>query len=220
MQYQLQRSKRARSIRIEITPQAEVIVTAPNLVPNFFIERFVNSKADWITRHLGRIKHNQVILEKNEILLFGQKYQLIFDHQAPQVGVFLQQQTVIVQNLTAKSSSALKQQLERFLKNTAQKYIVIRCQTLAKKMGIQYRAITLRQQKSRWGSCSSQGNLNFNWRLIHYPVEIIDYVIIHELAHRKEMNHSARFWAIVQTYDANYQTHRRELQKKRYNEGL
>lgn len=68
----------------------------------------------------------------------------------------------------------------------------------AEKMGVTYGRITIRDQSSRWGSCSSKGNLNYNWKLILVPEAAAEYVVVHELAHRKEMNHSSRFWAIVE----------------------
>ena len=72
-----------------------------------------------------------------------------------------------------------------------------RCSHYAPLMGVSYGTITIREQKTRWGSCSAKGNLNFNWKLVLMPEHVMDYVVIHELAHRKEMNHSARFYAVV-----------------------
>lgn len=82
-------------------------------------------------------------------------------------------------------------------KRNARSLIEEKCRYYGRVMGVDYERISIREQKTRWGSCSSKGNLNFNWKLILMPEEILDYVVVHELAHRKEMNHSPAFWKIV-----------------------
>ena len=83
----------------------------------------------------------------------------------------------------------------------------------ARIMGVSYSRISIREQKTRWGSCSGQGNLNFNWKLILMPPEILDYVVVHELAHRKQMNHSKLFWAEVERILPDYERRRRWLKE-------
>ncbi|MBR3108365.1 MAG: M48 family metallopeptidase [Clostridia bacterium] len=86
-----------------------------------------------------------------------------------------------------------------------------RVRYFSKLLNVTYGSITIRNQKSKWGSCSSQGNLNFNCLLMLCPPEVMDYVVIHELCHRKEMNHSPRFWAEVENIDPDYKAHRQWL---------
>ena len=88
-----------------------------------------------------------------------------------------------------------------------------RCRFYAKRMGVSYGRITVREQKTRWGSCSAKGNLNFNWKLILMPEGILDYLVVHELAHRMEMNHSPAFWRVVEREIPDYRERRMWLKK-------
>lgn len=97
-----------------------------------------------------------------------------------------------------------QQQREHYL-DQAMQVFPERVRYYAEQMGVTYNRICLREQKTRWGSCSSRKNLNFNWKLIMMPPEILDYVVVHELSHLVEMNHSKRFWAVVEKYYPQYE---------------
>ena len=97
------------------------------------------------------------------------------------------------------------------LTERAKHYIPSRVEYYAAIIGVDYGRITIRNQSTRWGSCSTKGNLNFNCKLMLFPPEIIDYVVVHELCHRKEMNHSPRFWAEVSKIMPDYKVRRKLL---------
>ena len=99
----------------------------------------------------------------------------------------------------------------RTLANTAAEVLPERVRFFAQQMGVSYGRITIRSQRTRWGSCSPKGNLNFNCLLMLAPAEVQDYVVIHELCHRKEMNHSSQFWAEVEKVCPDYRVHRKWL---------
>lgn len=98
-------------------------------------------------------------------------------------------------------------------KEEARKYIEARLAFCNQHYRFSYNRVSIRNQKSRWGSCSKKKNLNFNYRLLFLPPELCDYVVVHELCHLKEMNHGPRFWALVAKTFPNYRVLRRELVK-------
>lgn len=112
-----------------------------------------------------------------------------------------------------KEKSPSEKRLEAIYREAAKEYFPKRVSYYAHILGISYGKITIRDQKTRWGSCSSKGNLSFNWRLILAPPNVLDYVVVHELCHRKEMNHSQRFWALVESVMPDYKEYRKWLKE-------
>lgn len=187
--YQLIRSAR-KTVAIQITHKGEVIVRSPRQCPLSFIDAFVAEKRPWIERKLLEMKQRD---EERELV----KGNGLEGHTEPHVhNGFLLPRTV---------------EEERFYRAQAAEIFARKASYYAARMGVTYQRIAIRDQKTRWGSCSSKGNLNFNWRLVLAPVSVLDYVVVHELAHRREMNHSSRFWSIVEEIMPDYQTHRRWL---------
>lgn len=206
--------KRARNIKISIKNSKLVTVTSPPLTPKFVINRFVNQSQGWIESKLAQLESQKspATITETAVMLFGKKYQVVNEYNDMQpIGVVIKGSEIII-NQISKSSS--KSQLSRFLKSTANHYILERTRKLAQKMNLKFNKVSLKQQSTRWGSCSSKKNLNFNWRLVHFEPKIVDYVIIHELAHLKHMNHSTKFWQLVEKYDSEYRKHRLFLKRQ------
>lgn len=108
---------------------------------------------------------------------------------------------------------ALTQEEKVLAKKAARSRLEERVRFYSEKMGVSCGRIAVREQKTRWGSCSGKGNLNFNWKLILMPPEILDYVVVHELAHRREMNHSRAFYRIVAGVLPDYRMRERWLRE-------
>lgn len=96
--------------------------------------------------------------------------------------------------------------IRRWYREAAVRHLKQRTKFWAKQMALTVNKISIKEQKTRWGSCSSLGNINYNWRIIMAPPEVIDYLVVHELSHRVHMNHSADFWHQVACYAPNHQT--------------
>lgn len=106
---------------------------------------------------------------------------------------------------------ALKRALIGWLRQLAADDLRSRVTAWSRRIGVDVAKVQVKEQKTRWGSCSTRGNVNFNWRLVMAPPHVIDYVVVHELCHRMEMNHSSKFWRLVEHYLPDYQNARKWL---------
>lgn len=207
---------RSRSIKLYVKADGEVVVSSPRFTPKIFIRKFVESHLSWIEQQQQKVASVKASthLQENQILFFGIPHDLVvnFDPQKS-IGIH-RKDTALIINPVENTQASIKKALERFLKTQAQDFILKKLDYWAKKMDIRYKNVAFKQQTTRWGSCSSVGNLNFNWKLIHAPEAVIEYVIIHELAHRVHMDHSVHFWKLVEQFDPEYRIHRGWLKRK------
>ena len=149
-----------------------------------------------------------------KILYLGEEYALtrIIDPETgPAITFFTDRFYITVPD---NSSEKMLQLLEKWYRNQAREYITGRVKHFSQKLKLNCNRICIKGQKTRWGSCSSLKNLNFNWLLIMAPAAVIDYVVIHELSHLVEMNHSRKFWQLVESHCPDYQQHRKWLREK------
>ncbi len=223
-EYEHKTFRRSKSIKIGVEKSGKVIVTSPKFIPQFVIKQFIKKNESWILKAIEKSKLTQKFESETEIYIFGKKYQKeIIYSDKNKSGIFVIGDKLIFNTLAPKDNLSdsenvslqkkFKVKTEAFLKNTAGHYIIKRTHEIAKIMKLNFKNITLKKQKTRWGSCSSQKNLNFNWKLGHFEPPIIDYVIIHELSHLVHMDHSKKFWNLVGQYDQSYLNHRGWLKR-------
>jgi predicted metal-dependent hydrolase len=144
------------------------------------------------------IKHNDKISILGEV--FFVEYS---DNHFLKPSVVKDGNKLVVHKSELKNDSHYKILIE-WLKKHSKKVIFERVKFYSENYGFEYKRVAIKDQRSRWGSCSSRKNLNFNWRLTFAPIEVMDYVIVHELAHTKEMNHSKKFWELVSSICPNF----------------
>lgn len=172
-------------------------------------ERFIKQKADWILKHLHSRKE-----QDEKYLLLGREIKIIQVHEPFTRRHKLSFESGELKVVSPEGSKIDLIKLYNFwLRSFAKRYMPERAAILADRYGFRINKVSIRNQKTRWGSCSARGNLSFNFNLVQYRKEIIDYVIVHELCHLKEMNHSNKFWNLVEKICPDYKALRRELKK-------
>jgi len=221
LRIEVKKSKRAKQFWLKANV-SEIYLIAPTV--NYEITqvmRFLDSKKEWILKTLEyyeRVRSNYVEanLKSGTISFLGKRYNLqITKDIAPSV-IVSDNLSKITFHVTdrRKYKDDLKQwYFEQTRRIVSERLDLIRIRNPSLPA---YNKVSIKNQRSRWASCSENGNLNFNLILAALPIEIIDYVIIHELAHLIELNHSKDFWNIVKMTDPEFQTHRKLLHKYRY----
>ena len=217
--YIVKRSLRAKNVRLEVRPQTGLTVIIPESYKIGKLPRLLQSKERWILNNLARCSHFQSpsagreLRSGDSVPYLGRDLELVKRGNHSGVGnVMLEGNTLAVSPELFKNG-ILELALEQWYRTEAAKLINERVDKLSSQMGACYKRIVIRGQKTRWGSCSHKKNLSFNWKLVMAPETVIDYVIIHELSHLKEMNHSRRFWELVAQYCPGWQEHKKWLKK-------
>jgi predicted metal-dependent hydrolase len=205
--YSLIYSNKARYLRIQIKIKGEIEVILP---PGFQVadaESVMQQKHSWIKKRLELIKRTE-----NRFYLLGHEIKVTQNYD-----LFIKRHKISIKDHHLKiisPSGAIEDTVtiyNTWLRKLAKKSLVARVHTIADNLNFEIGRISIRGQKTRWGSCSKTGNLSFNYNLLKFRKEVVDYVIIHELCHLKQMNHSEKFWKLVAGFSPNYKKLRKEL---------
>lgn len=206
MDYEVKVHPRVNGVKLKISKGKLVIVSRKELSPRRY-QHIIKTNEDWILKALNKTKATVTLWQKDSIQIAGQDYQLEFaEHHDFEVD-----QTRF--KILMQQTEGAKEALLKWLRRAAKQVLRNRIEHLAAHHGFNYNRLTIRDQATRWGSCSSKKNINLSWRLVLAPTKVADYVIIHELAHTVHMNHSKDFWNEVSRSMPDYKTYRSWLKR-------
>lgn len=190
-------SARARSFRLSVPHGGSPVLTVPRGGRWSDAEAFLHRQSGWLARHLAEAPAAIAFVEGASIPLRGVQHRIVATGRLRGTveATDLEGEPLL---LVPGAPEHLRRRLTDWLKKQALHDLLTRTEAHARQLGVAVRSVKIRAQSSRWGSCSSSGNLSYNWRLVLAPPFVLDYVAAHEVAHLLEMNHSPAFWRVVE----------------------
>src|SRR4051812_44884657 len=226
LEYSVRRSDRARRVRVTVDPRDGIEVVLPRRAPARAAAAAVAELRPWIERRLAEadVLREQIAARGDNVPYLGAELRLLA--QRGRTRVHRRGDEVLGaagappapggrrgDELLVRAGAGRAEAIERWYRRAARAEITPRVERAAAAVGRPYTALTIRAQRTRWGSCSSTGALSFNWRLLLAPEEVLDYVVWHEACHLAVMDHSPRFWALVERHLPGYREPRRWLRR-------
>jgi predicted metal-dependent hydrolase len=206
-EFRVRRSPRARRVRVSVDGSGEVEVVLPKRAPERAAAQAVRELGPWIERRRRTLARAAAEIARPEgtVPFLGQDLRLV-----PQPGrerVHRRGDELLVPKRDAAAA------IERWYRRQARAEIAPRLDAAVARAGTRYSGLTIRGQKTRWASCSSTGHMSFNWRLLLAPEAVLDYVVEHEVCHLERMDHSPRFWALLESRVPDWRAHARWLRR-------
>ncbi len=212
-EYKINR-KGIRSIRLRLISKNSFQISCPHLTPNFLIQKFINNNSDWIIKHSTKISGKKNILGLKTVKILDKTYEIQWIKTQKDSVIILENEQKIYSNISIFSEAHAKKILESKLKPFALVLIKKELVNLSKKFNFKYNRVTVRNQSSRFGSCSGHGNLSFNWQIIFFPYSQFQHILLHELTHLDIKNHSSKFWQQLSVYDPDCKKNNLWLKKE------
>ncbi len=208
--YRVRRSDRARRVRVSVDVHSGVEVVLPRDSPHSAAAAAVIELRPWIERRLAQTRavHEAIAARGAWLPYLGTN--LALSPEAGRTRAHRRGDTLLV----PADPDAAHRALERWYRRAARGEIAPRLDAAVATLGCRYSALTIRNQRTRWGSCSSTGAMSFNWRLLLAPEPVLDYVVWHEACHLRVMDHSPSFWSLVRLHCPEYELHRRWLRRQ------
>jgi predicted metal-dependent hydrolase len=211
--YLLERRPR-RTVGLKITENG-LVVHAPKRIFEFQLNQILQEKSNWILSKLQAREANQVEkiqwVDGEHLLYLGTDIMLRMTQNSSNKALVFDQKSLNVACRQPNNHALVSRKVIQWYKKQAALDFARRLEILAAKLGVPTPPLMLSNAQSRWGSCNSRGEVRLSWRLLQAPPHIINYVICHELAHLKQMNHSAKFYAVLESLFPNYKKVEKEL---------
>ena len=208
----IKRTNRLKTVSLKVKNQ-EVVLSVPKFVTDSEIDNIIERKINWIRNKLAIEKTNSFNIKRKyengeKFLYFGSEYSLKIKHSNSD-NVYLDNNIMIVEVKNNSKAVHIRNILNNWYIAESKKYLIKTTNYYEVLIGVSVNKLIFGKYKSKWGSCNSKKTISYDWRIIMAPLEVIHYLIIHELCHIKHLNHSNDFWKTVEKYMANY-----KLQKK------
>lgn len=215
LQYQLERRQR-RTVGLKITASG-LVIHAPKRISQHMLESLILQKADWISKKIADMSARQLpALEWRdgaELYYLGNPLTLAVTHDARSKAPQFEPGVLSLAMPNPLDQAAVARKVIQWYGKQAMADFARRLSLFSTRLGVTTPAMFLSNARTRWGSCNSRQEIRLNWRLLQAPPHIINYVVCHELAHLKEMNHSAKFWALVESIYPDYKAAEKDLKQ-------
>jgi predicted metal-dependent hydrolase len=193
--------KEVKHARLRVSENGAIRVIIPQTFTQEDIDALIKKKQSWIDKHLKFFNGmSKINLQRNQLLLFGNRYNYFYDSTIERK-VVINEEHKTIQSKKNLLDSAIQ---EKWYIGIAKKHLTKRTTELANKLNFQYNKLYIRNQRKKWGNCSTEKNISLNWRLIKAPTFVIDYLIVHELVHTVVMSHTHRFWTMLKSHYPDY----------------
>jgi predicted metal-dependent hydrolase len=210
--YTLKPSPRAKYIRIKLNSKGELSVTLPYTSSAKQAHRFIQSKSAWVAKQLSQLPepHCHTVPDYIDLKLLDERWFVSTEENQtiPLQLDFNEDRKSVVFSGQIQQYDEFNHLLAQWLKQKARSVFNEMLESIAETHGFHYKRLSIRSQKTRWGSCSSTKNISLNCKLLFMPEKVVNYVMIHELCHTIQMNHSQAFWQLVEDCDPDFQAHR------------
>lgn len=208
-------SPRARRLSVRVYPGGRVEVVVPRGASPITVQRFVGTHRHWILDRVNELSTRgpvgPALPDRIDLPSIAQAYRVEYAHGSPRPRIEIGDDGVLTIRGGHGNEKLVTHVLRRWLMKLAHDALGAQLERVAEAGGFEYRRVQIRRQRTRWGSCSARGTISLNVSLLFLPPDVVRYLLVHELCHTKHMNHSARYWALVEAHEPDYRRLDREL---------